>query len=71
VTLDDLKKAIVSFEEEDRNQSCDPVEFNSRYAAAWRAAFEWLDQNGVEIYNYGRRSDEYEEVMRLIREKLR
>lgn len=69
VSLDDLKRAIDAVEVAWKDDAVSDYAAAALRAEAWRTAFEWLNQNGVEVFNYGR-CVEYDEGMRLIREKL-
>lgn len=82
VTLDDLKRAIEHAESwlAHKNGSPDSINFARRYesarAEAWRTAFEWRDYFGGNVNRScgckSCREDcaEYDEGLRLIREKL-
>lgn len=70
-TLADLKAAIARVEEYRAMPLLDQLKRNAGFSAAetnaWRTAFEWLHEDVDRCCNRA----EYEEGMRLIREKLR
>lgn len=65
-TLDDLKRAIDSFQAElNHPRGDDRYDLQLSRAKAWRTAFEWRDN-----IEFATVDGSYAEGMRLIREKL-